>query len=201
MSSIFSGRYTAQTGEPFVVFLIGMRINNFFALRRWTSVAKAMPPMIAELKRHPELGLLHVETALYWRGVVNIQYWRSFEQLHAFAHMRTGPHLPAWAEFNRRIGGDGSVGIWHETYMVARGQYECIYANMPRFGFGRAVDHVPVTGRLDGARNRIGNAAAEPSTAAVAGAGRTPVDPLAAETRAPARRHRAGLPARQSFPP
>lgn len=27
MSAIFAGRYTAKTDEPFVVFLIGMRIN------------------------------------------------------------------------------------------------------------------------------------------------------------------------------
>lgn len=64
MASIFPGRYTAQTDQPFVVFLIGMRVNRIFALRRWTRVAAAMPPMIAELKRHPELGVLHVETAI-----------------------------------------------------------------------------------------------------------------------------------------
>ncbi len=159
MASIFPGRYTAQLDEPFVVFLIGMRINRIFAFRRWIRVAAAMPPMLAELKRHPELGLLHVETALYWRGVVTFQYWCSFEHLHAYAHLRDSNHLPAWAEFNRRIGSDGSVGIWHETYMVARGQYESIYANMPRFGLARAAAHVPITGLLDSARNRIGKPA------------------------------------------
>jgi hypothetical protein len=29
MAQIFSGRYTARTDEPFVVFLIGMRVNHF----------------------------------------------------------------------------------------------------------------------------------------------------------------------------
>ena len=118
-------------------------------------VSRAMPAMIAELKRDPSLGLLHAEFFLYWRGVAVVQYWRSFEQLHAYAHARNANHLPAWAEFNRRIGGDGSVGIWHETYAVARGQFECIYANMPRFGMGCAAEHVPVTGRLDSASLRI----------------------------------------------
>jgi hypothetical protein len=118
-------------------------------------VAAAMPAMIAELKKHPELGLLHAEFFLYWRGVAVVQYWRSFEQLHAYAHARNAKHLPAWAEFNRRIGGDGSVGIWHETYTVAPGQYECIYANMPRFGLARAAEHVSATGKLDNARSRI----------------------------------------------
>ena len=153
--TIFPGRYTAQSDEPFVVFLIGFRVNRWLAVRSWTRVAAAMGPMIAELKRQPELGLLHVETFLYWRGVGMVQYWRSFEQLHAYAHARDAAHLPAWAEFNRRIGGNGVVGIWHETYRVAPGQYETIYANMPRFGLGSAGRHLPVTGRIEGARERI----------------------------------------------
>jgi hypothetical protein len=32
MSQVFPGRYTAQIDEPFVVFLIGVRINRLFAL-------------------------------------------------------------------------------------------------------------------------------------------------------------------------
>jgi len=156
MATIFPGRYSAQSDEPFVVFLIGFRVNRWLAVRSWTRVAAAMGPMIAELKRNPSLGLLHAQYFVYWRGVGVLQYWRSFEQLHAYAHAREAAHLPAWAEFNRRIGGNGSVGIWHETYAVAPGQYESIYANMPRFGLGAAAEHVPSTGRMDTARSRIG---------------------------------------------
>lgn len=155
MPHIFPGRYAAQSDDPFVVFLIGMRVNRIFALRKWTRVAAAMPPMIAELKRDPSLGLLHAEFFVYWRGVAVVQYWRSFELLHAYAHARNAAHLPAWAEFNRRIGSNGSVGIWHETYTIASGQYESIYANMPRFGLGAAAQHLPATGRLESARSRI----------------------------------------------
>jgi hypothetical protein len=155
MAKVFPGRFTAQCEEPFVVFLIGMRVNRIFDLR-WIRVARAMPPMLAELKRTPDLGLLHIEPFFYWRGVGILQYWRSFEHLHAYAHARDAHHLPAWAEFNRRIGADGSVGIWHETYVVGAGQFESVYANMPRFGLASAVNHVSVTGRLDSARGRIG---------------------------------------------
>jgi hypothetical protein len=162
MAQVFPGRYAAQSNEPYVVFLIGMRVNKLFALRNWIQVAKAMPPMIAELARQPELGLLHAQFFMYWRGVGVIQYWRSFELLHAYAHARNAAHLPAWAEFNRRIGGNGSVGIWHETYTVAPGQYESIYANMPRFGLGMAADHVPVVGRLENARSRMTTAPSNP---------------------------------------
>jgi len=155
MAAIFPGRYTAQSDEPFVVFLIGFRVNRWLAVRSWTRVAAAMGPMIAELKRQPELGLLHVEPFLYWRGVGMVQYWRSFEQLHAYAHARNAAHLPAWAEFNRRIGSNGAVGIWHETYTVAPGQFESIYVNMPRFGLGSAMQLVPVKGRNDSAQGRM----------------------------------------------
>lgn len=152
---VFPGRYTAQSDEPFVVFLIGMRINRLLAVRSWTRVVTAMPRMIAELKRNPELGLLHAEFLLYWRGIAVLQYWRSFDHLHSYAHARDANHLPAWTEFNRRVGGNGKVGIWHETYTVSPGQYECVYGNMPRFGLGAAVQHVPATGRLESARSRI----------------------------------------------
>lgn len=158
MAQICPGRYTAESDEPFVVFLIGMRINSFFALRSWTRVAAAMPPMIAELKRNPALGLLHTEFFFYWRGVATVQYWRSFEHLHAYARARDAAHLPAWTEFNRRIGNNGAVGIWHETYKVERGGYESVYVNMPRFGLGAAARHVSVTARMQSARLRMGKA-------------------------------------------
>jgi len=158
MASIFPGRYTAQSAEPFVVFLIGMRVNRLFALRSWTRVAAAMPRMIAELQRNPELGFLHAQFFTYWRGVGVIQYWRSFEHLHAYANARGSEHLPAWAEFNRRIGGNGSVGIWHETYVVPQGNFECIYANMPRFGLASAAQHLPIAGSTESARSRISRA-------------------------------------------
>ncbi len=162
MTAIFPGRFTAATDQPFVVFLIGMRINRLLALRQWTRVASAMGPMIAELKRNPALGLLHVETFLYWRGVAMAQYWRSFEHLHAYSHDRAAAHLPAWAEFNRRVGASGTVGIWHETYLVPAGHSETIYSNMPRIGLAKAFEHMPITGRLEDARARIGKAAEAP---------------------------------------
>lgn len=158
--SIFPGRYAAQSDEPFVVFLIGMRVNRVFALHKWIPIARLMGPMIAELSRQPDSGFLHAETMLYWRGVAIVQYWRSFEHLHAYAHQSGGLHLPAWADFNRRIGNspvgnNGAVGIWHETFMVQPGNSEAIYVNMPRFGLAAGVNHVPVKGRFESARGRM----------------------------------------------
>ena len=80
-----------------------------------------------------------------------IQYWRSAEDLERFAHSPQETHLPAWQRFNRAVGKDGSVGIWHETFQVAAGQYEAIYGNMPRFGLAQATAHVPVAKRGESA--------------------------------------------------
>ena len=156
MAQIFAGRFAAKFEGPFVVFLIGVRINRLFAVRKWMSVTKAMPAMLEELRLRPELGLLHAEFALTWRGAMIVQYWRSFEHLHAYASMRDAKHLPAWAAFNRSVGNDGTVGIWHETYEVATGRFETGYGNMPRWGLAAAGEHVPAVGRMSTARERMG---------------------------------------------
>src|SRR5215469_3645196 len=135
MATIFKGRYTAQISEPFVVFMIGMRINKLWAVHKWIPTAAAMGPMLQELFTHPEKGLLGGRTFVGWRQVVLVQYWRSFEDLERFARGADDPHFPAWKRFNARVGyRDGAVGIWHESYVVQPGQYECIYGNMPVSG-------------------------------------------------------------------
>jgi Domain of unknown function (DUF4188) len=156
MAKVMPGRYTAQTDEPFVVFLIGMRINRFFAFRKWIPTALAMGPMLRTLFQHPEKGFLGGELIFYWRGVGLIQYWRSFEDLEKFARNREDPHLRAWQRFNKAIGSDGSVGIWHETYLVEPGRYEAVYGNMPVFGLASATKHIPAVGRRETARRRLG---------------------------------------------
>ena len=61
MSKIFNGRYTAKTDEPFVVFLIGMRINRWWRFDKWIPVSSAMGPMLKTLFTNAEKGLLHAE--------------------------------------------------------------------------------------------------------------------------------------------
>ena len=156
MSKVFAGRYTASMEGPFVVFLIGMRVNRLLAINKWLPVARAMSPMLRELYEDKNLGFLRTEVMLTWRGVALVQYWKTFEQLHAYAHARDAKHLPAWAAFNRSVGSDGSVGIWHETFQVAADNCECVYANMPRWGLAAAGEHLPAVGRLHDAKGRMG---------------------------------------------
>lgn len=130
-------RLTATVDGDFVVFLIGMRINRPWQIHKWWPVAAAMPRMLEELSRQPGLGLLHSEM-WFSRTIVLLQYWRSMDHLLDYAKSKQAAHLPAWQAFNKAVGTNGSVGIWHETYLVSGGAYENIYVNMPAFGLGRA---------------------------------------------------------------
>ena len=155
MAKIFSGRYTATTDKSFVVFLIGMRINQWWRFDKWIPVFSAMTPMLTTLFKHPEKGFLHAEFFWNLSGPVLIQYWRSFEELEEFARQPSEPHLAPWKRFNQAVGSYGIVGIWHETYLVNPGQFECVYSNMPLFGLAAAVEHVEAIGMRETARLRL----------------------------------------------
>ena len=155
MTPIFNGRYTAQSDVPLTLFLIGMRINRLRAVGRWWPVVRAMPAMLRELDQKPDSGLLKASSFIGGRTVLVLQYWRSFEDLLRYAHDKEGVHFPAWAAYNRKVGQSGIVGIWHETYRIEPGRFESIYSNMPLFGLAAATNHMPATGRLAGARERM----------------------------------------------
>jgi len=146
---------TAEIDGDFVVFLIGMRINKPWKVHKWLPVFRAMRPMIKELEQDPDSGFLgHI-----FGFSTIVQYWRSFEHLERYARARDKKHWPAWVEFNKQMRDSrGDVGIWHETYRVAAGQYETIYSGMPAWGlssFGRVS---PIGGRRENARGRVGAA-------------------------------------------
>jgi hypothetical protein len=91
----------------------------------------------------------------FGRTTLMIQYWRSMEQLMAYARDRDATHLPAWRAFNRAVGTSGDVGIWHETYAASPGTYENIYVNMPSFGLGKVGSLHPATGARQSAEGRL----------------------------------------------
>jgi hypothetical protein len=131
-----------------------MRINAPLRVDKWMPVAAAMPRMLKELERRPELGFLHGELWLS-RTTIVLQYWRSMDQLLAYATNKDAEHLPAWKAFNRAVGTSGSVGIWHETYAIGPGAYESVYVNMPPFGLGKAGALQTATGHRQSARGRL----------------------------------------------
>jgi hypothetical protein len=159
---IYSSRMTSTLDGDFAVFLIGMRINSLWKVQQWLPVARAMTRILGELYRHPELGFLHAES-WFGRTTIMVQYWRSAEQLLAYATNRDARHLPEWRAFNRRTGSNGAVGIWHETYLASAGRYENIYVNMPAFGLGRAGTLLEAKGHLQGAAQRLRQQPADPA--------------------------------------
>jgi Domain of unknown function (DUF4188) len=138
MANIISARVCAEIDGPFVLFLIGVRINRLLAFNSWVPTVRAMGPMVRELMQQPQLGLLHARTHFGFPDIMLVQYWRSHDHLQAFATARDQLHLPAWQRFNTAIGSNGDVGIWHETYLIQPGQYENVYNNMPAWGMGLA---------------------------------------------------------------
>lgn len=156
MTAIQPGRFTAKFDSPLAVFVIGMRINHFRKIGKWLPVARSMGPMIRELARNPHSGFLGVETMLRnHRTIVMLQYWHDFDSLEAYARDRDQQHWPAWVAFNKAVGSDGTVGIFHETYVVQAGAYETVYGNMVPFGLGKLHGVVPATGSRNEARSRM----------------------------------------------
>jgi Monooxygenase af470-like len=157
MSQVIPKRVTAAREGDFVVFLIGMRINKLWKVWKWLPTFVAMPRMLRELEQKADSGFLGANQ--YFgspRRPMLVQYWRSFEHLETYARNRDAAHWPAWVAFNKRVGSNGDVGIWHETYLVPAGRYECVYNNMPPIGLGMATSLVPAAGRKATAAGRAG---------------------------------------------
>jgi hypothetical protein len=152
-------RMTAEIDGDFVVFLIGARLSKLQLARSLVDLGgrRGMTHMLDYLVARPEKGLLAYELGL----PTIVQYWRSFEQLEAFAKDADDPHLEVWRRYWRRVGRTGRTGIWHETFLVKAGHYEAVYGNMPPHGLGKAGRVVPVA-ESSSARGRLGELSGAP---------------------------------------
>ena len=146
-------RIAASIEGDFVVFIIGARFNRWWTLPKYFWFLSTMPKMLAEVAARPESGFLGWEAM----GLTaNMQYWPSLEHLTAYSRDRDQTHYPYWVKFNKEIGSNGDIGIWHETFLVRAGEYECIYNNMPLRGLAKAAKHVDAVGRASTAMGRLG---------------------------------------------
>ena len=151
---IIKDKVIAIKDEDFCLFMIGMRINKIWKFHKWIPIFIQMAKMLRELERNKSIGCLGGN---YWfgRNIICIRYWRSFEYLESFAKSRDYSHLPAWQQFIQRIGTNGDVGIWHETYKVKKGSYENIYVNMPPFLLGKIGNLYKITSSNNSGRKRM----------------------------------------------
>lgn len=160
---VAGGQHVADPStDEVVVFLIGMRINRWRRIRTWWPVFTAMPRMLRELADR-DLGLLDVRT--YWSGrdFLTVQYWRTAEELGAYARNKDLAHAPAWATFNKRAAATGHVGVWHETYLVSKHRIESLYGNMPLHGLAAAHGWIErgAAGQRSDALRRLGTTTSE----------------------------------------
>lgn len=152
-------RTTHVPADSTALFLIGMRFNKPLRIDAWLPAFLAMPRMLRELATDPSSGFLGARLLRGERGVTVVQYWRDTESLYAYANAGEREHRPAWTRFYRtarRV--PGAVGIWHETYEVARA--ESVYADMPTTGLAKALGEMPVGRGTVTARERIARASA-----------------------------------------
>lgn len=153
-AAIIPGRMTHDYDGDLVVFLIGMTINTWWRPDRWLPVFRAMPSMLAELSRDKESGLLGYRLIFDLRGPWLVQYWNSLDKLYAYASDTQATHRSAWAAFNRSARtARGAVGVWHETYPVAKA--ESIYVHTRLQGLAKATAVQAVGGRMNSARERL----------------------------------------------
>jgi len=69
--------------------------------------------------------------------------------------MRVNRIWKAWRDFNRSVGTNGDVGIWHETCVIEPGRYDNVYVNTPPFGLGRVGHLQAASGGLQSASARL----------------------------------------------
>jgi len=133
-------------GEQVVCFHLGQRFNHPLGLlspgarEMGQHVLRMHAALDAEPERFGFLGRSSWKAAgrASHNTLLTVFYFRSVEGLHAFAHHEV--HRAAWDWYNRflRETGHTHLGIFHETFLAARGRWEAIYDNMPPTLLGAA---------------------------------------------------------------
>ncbi|MBA8816940.1 hypothetical protein FHX48_002034 [Microbacterium halimionae] len=154
MSKVVTGRMTHQHEGELVVFHIGMQINRWWRPDLWMPAFFAMPRMLRELSADPDSGMLGYQLLLGAGGPYVVEYWSSIDKLYAYASNSSQEHRPAWTAFNRAARkAPGSVGVWHETFVVERA--ESMYVSTKPIGLAKATELIEVGHRHDRAKARM----------------------------------------------
>lgn len=159
-------RVTHAYDGPLALFLIGLRIHKPWHLRTARAAALPMQGMIVELEANraaadrgeaEDLGYLASRTTVGLTGVTMIQWWRSVEDIYAYANAGDRRHRPAWVEFYRVAKERPDVAtLWHETYDLTGRGVESAYAGPKPFGLASLAGVVPMGRRGEVARARMG---------------------------------------------
>jgi heme-degrading monooxygenase HmoA len=154
---------------PGAIMILGARSNSPLGIfaPNFRHISRHFNRMIRSLESSPETGFLGAST---WisnerssnNEVATISYWRSVEDIHAFAVGSVHREAMQWWD-----GADTRrLGIMHEVFVLPReGGWEGVYVNYPRTGLGAATREgeggwavllVEATGRWTSSRGRLG---------------------------------------------
>lgn len=158
---VLRGRYAPEIEGDFCVFHIGLILNGHIPSKEMKDIRDAFVAMHKELEADPEkYGFLgsttYVAANIRVDGPISLQYWRSQQQLNAYARDHMSKHFPNMLWTSKTMKSSPHIGIWHESFNVRAGEYEGIYVNCPQILLGKAGGVVPATGGRRTARGRLG---------------------------------------------
>lgn len=155
---VIPGRRHATIEGDFVVFLIGARANRKIDLTfKW--MGDSMQNMVKELEDNPSLGYLGSESFVGTTGTLLVQYWKTVEDVNAYAKDASRKHFGTWMEMSKLGKASPDYAFWHETYKVSAGNYENIYVNCPDMMLANCKDvttgDVRSSGKYETAKGRM----------------------------------------------
>ncbi|KAL2838980.1 hypothetical protein BJY01DRAFT_219557 [Aspergillus pseudoustus] len=154
------GSFTATpAAESIVVFHLGARINHPLgplapgAKGLDDRVKKMIDAMTADAEKYGVLGVSHwiKQEAAAGNEVMYIFYLRDYDALHRFAHDEI--HMDGVVWWTRIVKNHPHIAIFHETYVVQKGQWENIYINSKPTGMGDT--YFPIKGKGELARSPV----------------------------------------------
>ena len=133
---------------------LGLQVRRLSALWYVAALGRAIDRSAAEAIA-TGAGLLRSERfSMGRRHFGALQYWRSFDELDAWSH-RT-PHLDWWRGAVERMRTRGDIGVYHETFLVARDRLESISLNCDPAGLAAFGTRAEPTGPQTTSRGRLG---------------------------------------------
>ncbi|PGH10526.1 hypothetical protein AJ79_05454 [Helicocarpus griseus UAMH5409] len=122
--------------RPVVVFIIGAKSNHPLGLfgPDYKKIGTSFEAMVAELEASAEKSGFLGRSNWINRAeqeasneTMSVMYFRDYESLHRYAH---GPlHMEAVKNWVKVVKRNPHIAIYHETYVVPKGNWENIYIN------------------------------------------------------------------------
>lgn len=137
---------------------LGLQARGF-AARRFARRLLAQVDAEARRPAAREAGLLSSESFTIGRGHYGVlQYWRGFDELEAWA--RRPPHSEWWRVAVERMRTKGDLGVYHELFLVRRGDLEAISMDCRPAGVSSFGVRGEPVGAMTTSRGRLGRSGA-----------------------------------------